>query len=99
MSEPITEITIRRKRLDRDSYSELRVRIDQQGELVLLGRNASVAITRITDKQEYAYSLTVPAEWRDSMLLYLMKDRFSDALAFSDWCREHGIPTMFESHT
>ncbi len=97
-SKPITELTIRNTR-HAEGFSELKVRIDAHGQLVLEGAEAGESVRKLLENTDYQYTLTIPSAWKDTVLLHLIKDRFQDAFALSDWCREHFIPTDFESES
>jgi hypothetical protein len=95
LKRPISELSIRFERL-KDGYSELHVRIDQQGNLVLDGADAGPMTEQFWGDWDYEYSLTVPAAWKDTVLLHLMK-QFTDLTPFREWCGERGIPCDFDS--
>jgi hypothetical protein len=74
--QPVKELSIRSERFP-DGYSNLHVRIDQQGNLVLDAVYAGPTVERMRGDWDYEYSVTVPATWKDTVLLHLMKDRFA----------------------
>jgi hypothetical protein len=98
LNQPIRELVVRFERLQ-DGYNELLVRIDQQGNLVLDGADGGPMTKQLCGDWDYEYWVTVPAAWRDTVLLHLMKERFPDLTLFQKWCRERGIPCKFWSWT
>jgi hypothetical protein len=93
---PITQLVIRHQRAG-DGYSELVARIDELGGLVLDGADAGEFVRKVRGDSDYEYSESVPVEWKDSVLLYLLEERFTTTSAFRTWCEERGIPVTFES--
>jgi hypothetical protein len=88
---PIKELAIRHE--DRvNSYSFLDVLINEQGDLRLDGVDGSPMLEKSWGDFDYEFSWTVPAEWKDTVLLHLMKERFPKESEFSGWCEERGIP-------
>jgi len=94
--QPIKELRIRFQRLP-DGYSSLDVRIDDSGNLVLDGADAGEYVRQFWGDWDYEYSETVPASWKDTVLLHLMKERFTETTAFREWCNERRIPYKFDS--
>jgi hypothetical protein len=92
--QPIRKLVIRHERL-RNGYSGLLVRIDDHGQLVLEGSDAGKLVQEVWGADDYDFEQTVPAAWRDTVLLHLMAERFSKTSDFRAWCEERGIPTQF----
>jgi hypothetical protein len=96
LGDPIRELVILSDRFA-DSYSELLVKIDDEGRLVLYGADAGERVREIWGDWDYEYSETVPAEWKETVLLHLIKERFAATSDFRVWCEERGIPSEFWS--
>ena len=94
--QPVRELVIRHERL-RNGYSELLVKIDDHGQLVLEGSDAGDFVSEVWGHDDYDFSETVSAAWRDTVLLHLMAERFDKTSDFRKWCQERGIPTEFFS--
>jgi hypothetical protein len=75
--------------------SYLDVGIDDEGNLVMEGVDGGPAVEEFWGDNDYEYWQTVPAAWKDTVLLYLMKERFEGTTPFGKWCEERGIPTEF----
>ena len=73
------------------------MRIEGPGDLVLDGADAGPAVEEFWGDWDYEYSLTVPAAWKDTVLLHLMKERFTETTPFQEWCEARGIPAEFFS--
>jgi hypothetical protein len=81
-----------------EGRSELLAKIDDRGQLVLDGADTGSRVQEIWGDDDYEFSEAVPAEWKDTVLLHLVKERFSTGTSeFRKWCEERGIPTKFES--
>ena len=94
---PINEIRIRYEETD-DGYSDLRAKINESGDLVLDGCDAGSEIERRFGDWDYEYWLTIPKEYRNTVLLHLIKDRFSSVHDLEVWLKERSIPAEFNSY-
>lgn len=47
---------------------------------------------------DYEYDLIVEKDYKDSMLLYLIKERFQDISGFKKWLEDHDIPPTETSY-
>lgn len=92
-----TELLIRHEKFD-DGYSELLVRIDPDGDLVLDGCDAGELARETFGDWDYEYWLTVPAEWKNTLLLHLVKERFSSVHDMQEWLEKREIPSKFTSY-
>jgi hypothetical protein len=85
-----------------DSKSE-RVRVllialtDENGDLILDGYDRGELVEEVWGSDDYEYSLVVKAEYKDTILLNLIKERFKHDSEFRAWLDEKGIPSDFES--
>lgn len=91
------ELLIRRETFD-DGYSELFVRISPDGELVLDGCDAGERARETFGDWDFEYWLTVSQEWKDTVLLYLVKERFTSAHDMETWLEERKISGKFTSY-
>lgn len=96
MTTPIKELRIRAERSP-SGYSQLLVKINDGGQLVLDGADGGERVRQVSGDWDYEFSWTVPAEWKGTVLLHLMKERFPKESEFSAWCEERGIPCKFWS--
>lgn len=92
-----TELLIRHEKFD-DGYSELLVRIGPGGELVLDGCDAGEDVRQHFGDWDYEYWLTIPAESKDTLLLHLVKERFSSVHDMQEWLEKREIPGKFTSY-
>lgn len=85
-----------------DSKSErvrvnLTARIDETGDLILDGYDRGALVEEVWGSDDYEYSLTVKAEYKDTVLLNLIKERFEHDSQFRTWLDKKGIPSDFET--
>lgn len=94
--QPIKKPVIRAKDF-KGGYSRLSVEINKQGQIVIEGHDIGGLIPKMLYRDDYEFSWSVPADWKDTVLLHLVKDRFAKESEFPVWCKERGIPTKFSS--
>jgi hypothetical protein len=96
--QPIRELVIRKERWP-GSYSSLEAKIDSDGQLVLDGADGGASVRDTCGDWDYEYTETVSAEWKDTVLLHLLKERFERTSDFRQWCEARRIPRKFWSWT
>jgi hypothetical protein len=76
--------------------------IDDKGELVIDGCDLGPSVERMWDDLDYEFAWHIPREWKDTILLRLLKDRFEaqpswreHETAFIEWVKALGVPTKF----
>ena len=76
--------------------------IDASGDLVVDGYDAGKNVESTWGDNEYEFSWTIPAEWKDTLLLRLLQERFASEPEWMqhetlciEWVRGHGIPVEF----
>ncbi len=84
------------------AYTRLDVVVKQIGDLVVEGQDFGTAAEVVFGDDEYEYFVTVPKEYKDWILLNLIKDRFAGerpdpSSAFMKWLEEKKIPYEFHS--
>lgn len=92
----IREIVMSEVRTEKD-YSKLIAKIDDDGDLVLEGYDIGETPKKYWGDSDYEYWLTVNKDYKDTILLWLIKERFEDDSHFKDWLDEKGIPRNFDS--
>ena len=75
----------------------LTARIDAGGDLILDGYDSGALVEEVWGSDDYEYSLTVKAEYKDTILLNLIKERFKHDAEFRSWLDEKQIPSEFWS--
>lgn len=84
-------------------HAELRIelvaRINEQGDLVLEGWDRGEWVKQNLDDWDYEYWLKIPREWKDTILLCLIQERFADDSKFREWLQGKNIPHEFSSYT
>jgi hypothetical protein len=95
-TEPMRELIIRS--VSGENIATLTtVRVNDRGDLVFEGSDTGATVEQFCGGTDYDFTLTVPAAWKDTMLLHLIKDRFADTAPLREWCTERGIPCQFDS--
>lgn len=100
MTSPIRELAIHSE-TSTDGYRELKVLIDDAGQLVLEAVDGGESVRKIWGDSDYEYWVKITPEWRDAVLLHLIKEWFSQRAVssqFMRWLKERGIPYEFYSH-
>jgi hypothetical protein len=88
--ERLTTIRLR-ERHDEEVWSTDDARIEENGDLRLDAYDVGELPKRMMGDDDYEYWVVVPAEWKDTILLKLIKERFKDVYAFHKWARENAI--------
>ena len=73
----------------------LTARIDTDGDLILDGYDSGALVEEVWGSDDYEYSLSVKAEYKDTILLNLIKERFKHDAEFRSWLEEKQIPSEF----
>lgn len=71
--------------------------IDDEGKLVIEGYDIGESVKEFWGDSDYEYWLRVPQEWKDTVLLLLIKERFGLSSDFKKWLEDKEIPHKFES--
>jgi hypothetical protein len=91
---PIKKITIKDEKYE-DGYSDLYAKIAENGDLVLDGCDAGELVEQMFGDWDYEYWLTIPEKFKDTILLNLIKDRFTTEHEFRKWLDQLEIPSEF----
>lgn len=75
----------------------LSARIAENGDLILEGQDLGELVKEQFGDADYEYSLKVTAEYKDTVLLNLIKEKFADDAEFKNWLAEKQIPSEFWS--
>jgi hypothetical protein len=92
----IREIVMSEVRTEKD-YSNLVAKIDDEGNLVLEGYDLGETPELFWGDSDYEYWLVVKGDYKDTILLWLIKERFENDSKFREWLNEKGIPSKFDS--
>ena len=92
----INEITLIESKTARLSV-RLTARITGNGDLILDGYDSGEFVEETLHHDDYEYSLTVRAEYKDTILLNLIKEKFKNDSEFRTWLDEKQIPSEFWS--
>ena len=97
LMEPINKLIIRDDKTS-DGYSEIIAKIDDHGNLVLEGVDGGKDVDKFFGDSDYEYWLTVPKDFKDTALLYLIKERFPSVHDLKSWLEEKQIPCNYTSY-
>lgn len=94
--EKITTITLHEPGDGPNTTSD-KASIGQTGELRLEAYDTGSIPMAFFGREEYEFTYSYDADWKDTILLLLMKDRFASVGDFHCWTDEKSIPHHFES--
>jgi len=94
----LKEITLTEYKTD-DISVQLVARIDDEDHLVLEGYDIGKSVKEFWGDSDYEYWLRVASDYKDTVLLWLIKERFTTSSEFRQWLDDKGIPNKFESWT
>ena len=106
MAEPIRQIKLIESRSEKISVF-LDAKISDQEDLVLEGQDLGKQVEEYWGDSDYEYWVVVPKGYKDSVLLWLLQERFAEDAApnrfksdseFSEWLKAKGIPYEFSSY-
>lgn len=96
-NEPLQRIVIAETQHD-DLHIELIARIDDNGDLVLEGYDRGKFVQEHFGDSDYEYWLKVPRDWKDTVLLYMLREHFENDAGFRAWLEAHNIPGKFTGY-
>ena len=82
---------------DKDDYSILTAKIEDNGNLMFEGYDIGNFPESFWGDSDYEYWLMVDKDYKDTILLWLIKERFENDSKFREWLNEKGIPSEFDS--
>lgn len=94
MISPITKIVLKDEHVS-GTHISVDAHISDTGDLVIDGCDYGEAPKRIWGDSDYEYITTVKKEYKDTVLLLLIKNKFADSVDFRIWLKENGIPNEF----
>ena len=93
----ITKIKLREIEIQ-DGKSYLDAMINENGDLVLEGCDNGESVKQFWGDFDYEYWVTVKSDYKDTVLLHLIKDNFDSEIKFQKWLKEREIPCDFTSY-
>lgn len=96
-TKPITALTL----VDREHGGEsnrLDAKIKADGDLSLEGYYAGPMCEKFFGDSDYEFWLTIPAAYKDTILLHLLKERFDSAQSMGAWLKELDIPSTYAGY-
>lgn len=82
---------------DDKNIIHLEVKIDDDGKLVFEGHDLGEIPEKYWGDSDYEYWLIIDEDYKDTILLWLIKERFRNDSEFKEWLNEKGIPSQFYS--
>ena len=92
----IREIVMLDERTEKD-YSSLVAKIDDDENLVFEGYDVGETSRKYWGDSDYEYWLVINKDYKDTILLWLIKECFEDDSHFKNWLDDKGIPSEFNS--
>jgi hypothetical protein len=92
----IKEITIASYKTE-DLSVHVVAKIDDEENLVLEGYDIGKYVKEHWGDSDYEYWLRVARDDKDTLLLWLIKERFTTSSQFKQWLDDKGIPNKFDS--
>ena len=93
----INEIKLREMEV-RGGKSYLDAVIRENGDLVLSGQDLGEFVEQVWGDWDYEYWVTVKSDYKDTVLLHLIKDKFDSETKFQEWLKSKDIPSEFTSY-
>ena len=87
----LNRVVLAEKRTDK-GWHLIEVLLNDAGDLILRGHEPDEMPRAAFGTQEYEQRLEIPAEFKDTILLLLLKERFKTDGMFQQWLERHGIP-------
>lgn len=78
--------------------SYLDAMISEDGDLVLEGCDNGEYVKQVWGDFDYEYWVTVKSDYKDSVLLHLIQEKFDNETKFKEWLKEKDIPFEFTSY-
>jgi hypothetical protein len=92
----VDRVTLAEKRTA-TGWHLLDAEIGDDGDLVLTGHEPDDLPKAAFGATEYASRRTIAAEWKDTLLLLLLRERFKSDAMFQQWLERNGIPYEYVS--
>lgn len=92
----INKISLIESKSERISV-DLSAEITDEGDLLLSGCDFGELVKERFGDFDYEYWLKVKGEYKDTILLYLIRERFANDAEFKAWLNENRIPNDFWS--
>jgi len=92
----IKEINLREDKT-KDNSSYLDAKIDDQENLVMEGYDIGKSPEEFWGDDDYEYWVVVQKEFKDTVLLWLLKEHFRTSTDFMNWLKSKNIPYEFSS--
>ena len=87
----INSITIFDEYRGEDHYI-LTAEIKENGDLLLEGQDLGPSVIEAFGDSDYEYWYTFKQEWKDTLLLHLLAEKFTVSNPPGEWFNEKGIP-------
>lgn len=98
MVNTISEIDLYRYNKGAGDSHWLAAMIVDNGDLQLEGYDIGDSVEEFWGDDDYEYWVTVASNYKDTLLLHLLKERFKDSSSFMAWLKQKDIPYQFDSY-
>lgn len=81
-----------------ENHYNLIARIDENGDLILDGGDIGLDVKKWWGDIDYEYWYNIKKAWKDTLLLYLLAEKFTLKNTPQGWFENKGIPFEFSSY-
>ncbi len=94
--EKINKLTLYKSNVNKN-YSHEWAAITEEGNLRLDGYDFGPVVEAFWNSDDYEYWLTVDKDWKDTLLLLVIKERFLTLGGLRHWLDEKNFPHTFDN--
>lgn len=94
----LTSIVIRDQKTHDGGTDALEAKIQPTGAVLLEGYDSGQGVKEAMGDWDYEFWITVAPEYKDTLILHLLKERFAAARDMKSWLEEKQIPFEFSSY-
>jgi len=96
MTDPIRELLLYSNKTDKRA-TNTSLRISDSGDLLIEVLNSGIQVKIVRGHWSYKDLLTIPSQYKDTVLLYLLKEHFTSLYEIKEWIKGIGIPAKLET--
>jgi len=91
MTDPIQTLLIKTQETDKITTSSS-IRVSDSGDILFEVYNSGKQVKMVRGKWSYKDVLTIPSNYKDTILLYLLKEHHPYLFELKEWIKDKGIP-------
>jgi hypothetical protein len=97
MNDPLNQLVIKSE-VYGEERTDLKLIIEPDGTLVMDGCDSGPRVEEAWGDSDYEYWVKVAPQWKDTVLMRLIAERFNTSSEFMEWLKNKGIPYDFDSY-